>query len=83
MCDRVEGKVGANETPIGLMPKKEDFSFEGLELSDGAWDELMKVDTEAFLKTVESAKEYLAKFGDKLPAKMTEQLGKLEARLKA
>jgi len=81
MCDRVEGKVEANETPIGLMPKKEDFSFEGLDVSDEEWAELMKVDTEAFLATVENAKEYLAKFGDKLPAKMTEQLEKLEARL--
>ena len=83
MCDRIEGKVGANETPIGLMPKKEDFSFEGLELADGAWEELMKVDTKAFLDTVESAKEYLAKFGDKLPAKMNEQVAALEARLNA
>ncbi len=81
MCDRVEGKVEANETPIGLMPKKEDFSFEGLDVSDEDWAELMKVDTAAFLKTVEDAKAYLAKFGDKLPAKMTEQLAKLEARL--
>jgi phosphoenolpyruvate carboxykinase (GTP) len=81
MCDRVEGKVGARETPIGLMPKKEDFSFEGLKLADGAWEELMKVDTVAFKKTVEDAKDYLATFGDKLPAKMTEQLKALEARL--
>lgn len=83
MCDRVEGKVDAVETPIGMMPKKEDFSFEGLDLSDEAWEKLMKVDNAEFLKTVENAKEYLAKFGEKLPAKMTEQLGKLEARLKA
>ena len=83
MCDRVEGKVGANETPIGMMPKKEDFSFEGLDVSDEDWAELMKVDNAAFLQTVENAKEYLAKFGDKLPAKISEQLGKLEARLKA
>jgi phosphoenolpyruvate carboxykinase (GTP) len=81
MCDRVEGKVGARETPIGLMPKKEDFSFEGLKLADGAWEELMKVDTVAFKKTVEDAKDYLATFGDKLPTKMTEQLKALETRL--
>jgi GTP-dependent phosphoenolpyruvate carboxykinase len=63
------------------MPKKEDFSFEGLKLADGAWEELMKVDTVAFKKTVEDAKDYLATFGDKLPAKMTEQLKALEIRL--
>lgn len=83
MCDRVEGKVEARETPIGLMPKKEDFNFEGLNVSDEDWEKLMKVDKAAFLKTVEDAKAYLAKFGDKLPAKMTDQLAKLEARLKA
>ena len=41
----------------------------------------MEVDTEAFKATVESAEEYLAKFGDKLPAKMTEQLEALKKRL--
>jgi phosphoenolpyruvate carboxykinase (GTP) len=81
MCDRVEGKVGAVETPIGLMPKKEEFSFEGLDVSDEVWNELMKVDNAAFLKTVENAKEYLAKFGDKLPTQISAQLEKLEARL--
>jgi phosphoenolpyruvate carboxykinase (GTP) len=81
MCDRVEGKVGANETPIGLMPKKEDFSFEGLKLSEGAWEKLMEVDTVAFKQTLANAKDYLSKFGDKLPAKMKEQMKALEARL--
>jgi len=83
MCDRVEGKVDARETPIGLMPKDGDLTLDGLDIPAENWAELMKVDNEAFLVTVENAKEYLAKFGDKLPAKMTEQLGKLEARLKA
>jgi phosphoenolpyruvate carboxykinase (GTP) len=83
MCDRVDGKVEANETAIGLMPKKEDFSFEGLDLSDEAWEELMKVDTELFKDTLANAKEYLKKFGDKLPAKMIEQMDALEARLNA
>ena len=81
MCDRVEGKVEANETPIGLMPKKEDFSFEGLDVSDEDWAELMKVDTEAFKGTLSDARAYLAKFGDKLPTQMTEQMDALEARL--
>ena len=83
MCDRVEGKVDARETPIGLMPIDGDLTLDGLDIPAEDWAELMNVDTKAFLATVENAKEYLAKFGDKLPAKMTEQLGKLEARLNA
>lgn len=80
MCDRVEGKVEARETPIGLMPA-DDSLIEGLDLAPGAWEELMKVDTELFKATLANAEEYLAKFGDKLPAKMTEQLAALKARL--
>jgi phosphoenolpyruvate carboxykinase (GTP) len=81
MCDRVEGKVDAIETPIGLMPKKEDFSFEGLDLSDEAWDALTTVDSEAYRQTLGNAKEYLARFGGKLPAKIAEQLEEFETRL--
>ncbi len=81
MCDRVEGKVEARETPIGLMPIDGDLTLDGLDIPAEDWAELMKVDTEAFKSTVANAKEYLAKFGDKLPAKMNEQLAKLEARL--
>lgn len=81
MCDRVEGKVDGVETKIGLMPKKEDFSFEGLDLADDVWEELLKVDVEGYKKTLADAKTYLAKFGDKLPAKISEQLAALEKRL--
>ena len=81
MCDRVEGKVEANKTPIGLMPKKEDFSLEGLSLADGAWEELVKVDTDAYKGTLGEVEDYLNQFGDKLPARMKEQFYALKERL--
>jgi len=81
MCDRVEGKVDARETPIGLMPIDGDLTLDGLDIPAEDWAELMKVDIDLFKGTLADAKEYLAKFGDKLPARMTEQLKALEARL--
>ncbi|HEW81142.1 MAG TPA: phosphoenolpyruvate carboxykinase (GTP), partial [Nitrospirae bacterium] len=33
MCERVSGKVGADETPIGLVPKDGDLDTNGLEVS--------------------------------------------------
>ncbi len=83
MCDRVDGKVGARETAIGMMPEEGDINLDGLDLSADAWEKLMKVDKDAYKATVADARAYLAKFGDKLPPKMTEQLDKLEARLNA
>ena len=81
MCDRVEGKVKARETAIGLMPIDGDLTLDGLDISAADWAELMKVDTELFKATVADAEKYLATFGDKLPARMTEQLKSLKARL--
>ncbi len=81
MCDRVEGKVEARETAIGLMPIDGDLPLDGLDISAADWAELMKVDNELFKATVTDAEKYLATFGDKLPARMTEQLKALKARL--
>jgi phosphoenolpyruvate carboxykinase (GTP) len=73
--------AGAVETPIGLMPEVKDLSLEGLDIDAAVMQELLKVDTDAYKATVENARTYLAQFGDRLPAKMTEQLDKLAARL--
>ncbi|HPR83146.1 MAG TPA: phosphoenolpyruvate carboxykinase (GTP) [Pontiellaceae bacterium] len=81
MCERVEGKVGARETAIGLMPKDGDLTLDGLNIPAADWAELMKVDKELFKATVANAEEYLAKLGSKLPARMTEQLEALKVRL--
>jgi phosphoenolpyruvate carboxykinase (GTP) len=81
MCERVAGNVDAVETPIGLMPCKGDLTLEGLDVSEQDYAELMKVDTNLFKSSLESMKEYLAKFGDKLPARMSKQLDALEERL--
>ena len=81
MCDRVEGKVEARETPIGLMPIDGDLSLEGLDIPAEDWAELMKVDSDLFRATLVDARAYLAKFGDKLPARIKKQMDELEARL--
>jgi phosphoenolpyruvate carboxykinase (GTP) len=81
MCDRVEGKVGARETAIGLMPEGDDLTLDGLEVPAKDWEALMTVDKEGYKVTLANAKEYLAKFGDKLPTKISEQLAMLEERL--
>jgi len=81
MCERVEGAVGARETPIGLMPNEGDITLDGLDLPAEDWAELMMVDTELFKSTLAGAEEYLAKLGSKLPARMMEQFKALEERL--
>ena len=48
MCERVEGKVGARETPIGLLPKDGDLDLTGLDIPAEDLAELLKVDVDAY-----------------------------------
>ncbi len=81
MCDRIDGKSGAIETPIGMMPKPSDLTLDDLEIDMAVMEELLRVDTDAYKATLDDAREYMAKFGDRLPAKMVEQMDNLEKRL--
>ena len=53
---RCEGKVDAEETAIGFVPKAEDINLEGIE-------------------------EFYAKFGDRLPKALSDELNTLKANL--
>ncbi|MBF0499349.1 MAG: phosphoenolpyruvate carboxykinase (GTP) [Candidatus Riflebacteria bacterium] len=81
MCERVEGKVGAEETPIGLMPKDGDLDLSGLKITAEDWRELMKVDKHLFRETLNDVREYLAKIGHKLPHRIMEQYEALKKRI--
>lgn len=81
MCERVEGKLDAVETPIGLMPCEGDLDLSGLDVPAEDMAELMRVDVDAWREEIPMVDEFLAASGDKLPARMSEQLSKFKTRL--
>ena len=83
--ERCNGTGKAVETPIGFMPTVDAIDRTGLEDEVTADDmaELLSLDKEGWLKEVESIKEHYAKFGDRMPKALYEQLAALEARLNA
>lgn len=81
MCERVEGKVGAVESPIGLVPVEGEIDIEGLDLAEEKMALLMKVDIDAWKEEIPMIEEFLADFEPKLPKRMTEQLEALKSRL--
>lgn len=83
IVQRVSGEIGAQETPIGNLPKAEDLDVSGLGLKPGALEELLTVDREGWLEELVSIKEYYATFEGKLPKEMYDQLDALEKRLQA
>ena len=48
MCERVDGKAGAIETPIGLMPKEGDLDLTGLAIPAADLKKLLRVDADAW-----------------------------------
>jgi len=81
MCDRVEGKVGALETPIGLMPRKGDIDLTGLDVTAADLDALQRVDTDAWKAELADIERHFAQFGDRLPQRLRKQLDDLRKRL--
>jgi phosphoenolpyruvate carboxykinase (GTP) len=81
IIDRVLGNVDAVETPIGLIPKKEDINIEGLAGQAELMDDLLAVDKSLWMDECELIAEHQAQFGSSLPAEMKEQFENLKSRL--
>jgi phosphoenolpyruvate carboxykinase (GTP) len=81
MCERIDGKVEAQETPIGLLPKDGDLDVDGLEVSNDDFQELFKIDTEAWKTEIPDIENHFSKFGDRLPERLKKQLDEFRNRL--
>jgi phosphoenolpyruvate carboxykinase (GTP) len=81
MCERVDGTAGAEETPIGLLPAAGSLDLAGLDMPAGDVEELMRVDTDAWRAEIPDIEQHFAQFGDRLPARLRQQLEALRARL--
>ncbi len=81
IVERLEGKVDAIETPVGLVPRPEDIDTTGLDMADDDVVKALKVDVEDWRKELPMIEEWFAKFGDKLPAALQAELDGLKARL--
>jgi phosphoenolpyruvate carboxykinase (GTP) len=81
MCERVEGKVGATETPVGYVPNKGDLDVSGLKISESEMAELLRIDVEGWKSEVPEIETYLNTAGARLPARMRAQLAGLKKRV--
>ncbi|MCG8307271.1 MAG: phosphoenolpyruvate carboxykinase (GTP) [Cytophagales bacterium] len=79
--ERLNGTADAQETAIGYLPNAEDIDVSGIEATKENLDELLSVDIEKWKTEVEGIKEHYAKFEDKLPEALKNELEGLEKRL--
>ncbi len=80
IIDRCEGKVGAEETAIGYLPKAEDINLEGLEgeITVEGLKSILDVDKALWAEDAKGIEEFYGKFGDKLPKELRAELETLK-----
>ncbi|MGI9020740.1 MAG: phosphoenolpyruvate carboxykinase (GTP) [Solirubrobacterales bacterium] len=78
---RCAGEGETVETPIGLVPAEGEINTEGLSITDAEMRELLTVDPGALRAQLPQVEEFLAKFGERLPSEVSQQLESLKQRL--
>ncbi|BAU97222.1 phosphoenolpyruvate carboxykinase [Corynebacterium suranareeae] len=83
VIDRIEGRVGAEETVVGHTAKAEDLDLEGLDTPIEDVKEALSAPAELWANDVEDNAEYLTFLGPRVPAEVHSQFDALKARITA
>ncbi|MEZ0447126.1 phosphoenolpyruvate carboxykinase (GTP) [Cellulomonas sp. ICMP 17802] len=78
---RLDGSVEGTDSPLGVLPAPGELDLRGLDLPDGALEQLLAIDPAAWLAECDLTEEFFARFGDRLPVAMVDELDALRARL--
>jgi phosphoenolpyruvate carboxykinase (GTP) len=81
MIDRIHGRVGARETPIGLLPHLRDLDLGDLELPQNRLEELFALKRGEWEKESAEIEQFYSQFGGRIPAELQAQFRKLKAGL--
>jgi phosphoenolpyruvate carboxykinase (GTP) len=81
MCERLEGKAGAERTAIGFVPSENDLDLTGLDWPREKVQQVLTIDTDLWKAEVPDIERHFAQFGDRLPARLRRQLDELRVRL--
>jgi phosphoenolpyruvate carboxykinase (GTP) len=81
VLERCAGGGASVDTPIGAVPSHDAIDRKGIDLSDEALDELLRVDFAEWIEAVQGQQEFFTTFGDRLPAGIQEEHDDLARRI--
>jgi phosphoenolpyruvate carboxykinase (GTP) len=79
ITERLEGKVGAIETPVGMMPLPGDLDVSGLDVAPETMAALLSFDKDAWGAELPLIDEWFATIGEKLPPELTAEKAAIAA----
>ncbi len=83
IIQRCEGKVDANETAIGYLPKEDGMDIADLNIDPKVWQSLNSINDDQWLQEMNEFGDYLDSFGDRVPDELREQHKQVTAALGA
>ena len=81
IIDRCEGRVQAEDSPIGYLPKAGSIDVSGLDISPRTMEELLAVDPQQWREEMRSVGDYFHSYGDRVPQRLRAEHGKILAAL--
>jgi len=81
MCERIDGKVGTRQTPIGLLPNEGDIDLSGLNISAADMQELTSINPDEWKAEISGIQKHFETFGSRLPEELRQQLKEFIERL--
>lgn len=79
--ERASGEGKAQESAIGYLPTEDAIDTAGLDVSAEDMKELLRVNKDEWFTEIETIREHYAKFGNRLPKELNDELAALVARL--
>ncbi len=73
MLDRIDGRAGATDTPVGRVPRLDDLDLQGLELPGDQLREDLAIKKDEWSAEIESASNFFEKFGGTMPPELREK----------
>ena len=81
IIDRVQGKVVAKETALGLLPDLKDLDLSGLNIPRETVDKLFSIDPPEWTGELQDIEKYLSQFGSRTPEAIWEEYRSLAEKL--
>ena len=81
VVDRLENEADGIDSPVGILPIREDLPLSGLEITEGDLDALFDVDRGSWLAECDLTEEYFSQFDGRVPPELQAELAELKARL--
>ena len=83
IVDRLENDAEGIDSPVGILPNREDLLLDGLGISEHDLTALFDVDKSSWLAECDSTDEYFGQFDGRVPPELQAELAELKQRLQA